>query len=145
MKRTMLFLVDKKTSLCLWTDNWLKYCVVSKNQYPLLTTELVITSHPGQIVKHGDIKCVLNEVMPIFHRAFEKHHLIIKFKVNFPENGFLSHDKLSQLGKLLPDRKEIEEIDEMDQVRTLIHIRKDSTVTMEKQMFSAKLHKRTNE
>ncbi|XDB55218.1 hypothetical protein ABFV05_008834 [Capra hircus] len=70
----------------------------------------------GQIVKHRDIKCVLNEGMPIYHRPYEKGHLIIEFKVNFPENGFLSPDKLSLLEKLLPERKEVEETDEMDQV-----------------------------
>ncbi|VFV28508.1 -like protein subfamily a member 1 [Lynx pardinus] len=70
----------------------------------------------GQIVKHGDIKCVLNEGMPINCRPYEKGCLIIKFKVNFPENGFLSPDKLSLLEKLLPERKEVEKTDEMDQV-----------------------------
>ena len=78
----------------------------------------VITSHPGQIVKHGDIKCVLNEGIPIYRRPHEKGHLIIEFKVNFPENGFFSPDKLSLLEKLLPERKEVEETDEMDQVES---------------------------
>ncbi|XP_047692268.1 dnaJ homolog subfamily A member 1-like [Prionailurus viverrinus] len=71
----------------------------------------------GQIVKHGNIKCVLNEGMPINCRPYEKGCLIIKFKVNFPENGFLSPDKLSLLEKLLPERKEVEKTDEMDQVK----------------------------
>ncbi|XP_055289325.1 dnaJ homolog subfamily A member 1-like [Moschus berezovskii] len=70
----------------------------------------------GQIVKHGDIKCVINEGMTIYRRPYEKGRLIIEFKVNFPENGFLSPDKLSLLEKLLPERKEVEETDEMDQV-----------------------------
>ncbi|ELW64075.1 DnaJ like protein subfamily A member 1 [Tupaia chinensis] len=64
-------------------------------QKPISTLDnqtIVIASHPGQIVKHGDIK------------------------VNFPENGFLSLDKFSLLEKLLPERKEVEETDEMDQV-----------------------------
>ncbi|KAF3828388.1 hypothetical protein GH733_005085 [Mirounga leonina] len=69
-----------------------------------------------QIVKHGDIKCVLNEGMPIYRRPYEKGRLITEFKVNFPENGFLSPDKLSLLEKLLPENKEVEETDEMDQV-----------------------------
>ena len=56
--------------------------------------------------------------MPIYHRPYEKGHLIIEFKVNFPENGFLSPDKLSLLEKLLPERKEVEETDEMDQVES---------------------------
>uniref|UniRef100_A0A2K5I348 J domain-containing protein n=1 Tax=Colobus angolensis palliatus TaxID=336983 RepID=A0A2K5I348_COLAP len=88
-------------------------------QKPISTLDnrtIVITSHPGQIVKHGDIKCVLNEGMPIYRRPYEKGRLIIEFKVNFPENGFLSPDKLSLLEKLLPERKEVEETDEMDQV-----------------------------
>ena len=54
--------------------------------------------------------------MPIYHRPYEKGHLIIEFKVNFPENGFFSPDKLSLLEKLLPERKEVEDIDEIDQV-----------------------------
>lgn len=59
----------------------------------------VITSHPGQIVKHGDIKCVLDGGMPIYCRPYEKGHLIIEFTVNLPENGTLSPDKLSLPGK----------------------------------------------
>uniref|UniRef100_G1Q821 DnaJ heat shock protein family (Hsp40) member A1 n=1 Tax=Myotis lucifugus TaxID=59463 RepID=G1Q821_MYOLU len=82
-------------------------------QKPIATLDS--TSHPGQIVKHGDIKCVLNEGMPIYPRPYEKGYLI-EFKVNFPNNGFLSPDKLSLLEKLLPERKELEETDEMDQV-----------------------------
>ncbi|XP_042637088.1 dnaJ homolog subfamily A member 1-like [Orycteropus afer afer] len=68
------------------------------------------------IVKHEDIKCVLTESMPIYGRPYEKGCLIIEFKVNFSENGFLSPNKLSLLEKLLPEREEVEETDEMDQV-----------------------------
>ncbi|CAD7688338.1 unnamed protein product [Nyctereutes procyonoides] len=88
-------------------------------QKPISTLDnrtIVITSHPGQTVKHGDIKCVLNEGMPIYRTPYKKGHLIIKFKVNFPEKGFLSPDKLSLLEKLLPERKEVEETDELDEV-----------------------------
>ncbi|NXW39259.1 DNJA1 protein, partial [Phaetusa simplex] len=70
----------------------------------------------GQVVKHGAIKCVLNEGMPIYRRPYEKGRLIIEFRVNFPESGFLSSDKLSLLEKLLPTRQEIEETEEMEQV-----------------------------
>uniref|UniRef100_A0A2K5ES74 DnaJ heat shock protein family (Hsp40) member A1 n=1 Tax=Aotus nancymaae TaxID=37293 RepID=A0A2K5ES74_AOTNA len=100
---TMLILLDKeKTFSCVWTYSWLKHCVASKSQYLLLTTEpIVITSHPGQIVKHGDIKCVINEGMPIYRTPYGKSRLIIEFK-----NGFLSPDKLSLLEKLLLERKE---------------------------------------
>ncbi|XP_071063869.1 dnaJ homolog subfamily A member 1-like [Dasypus novemcinctus] len=70
----------------------------------------------GQIVKHGDIWCVLNEGMTTYCRPYDKGCLVIEFKVNFPENGFLSPDKLSLLEKLLLERKEVEETDETDQV-----------------------------
>ncbi|XP_068839984.1 dnaJ homolog subfamily A member 1-like isoform X2 [Capricornis sumatraensis] len=90
----------------------------SCNRRKIVREKKILEVHidKGQIVKHGDIKCVLNEGMPIYHRPYEKGCLIIEFKVNFPENGFLSPDKLSLLEKLLPERKEIEETDEMDQV-----------------------------
>jgi len=45
--------------------------------------------------------------MPMKRDIFEKGRLIIKFKVKFPENDFLPPNKLSQLDKLLPPRKEI--------------------------------------
>ncbi|XP_020664634.3 dnaJ homolog subfamily A member 1 [Pogona vitticeps] len=77
---------------------------------------IIITSHPGQIVKHGDIKCVLNEGMPFYRRPYEKGRLIVEFKVIFPDSGFLSSDKLCLLEKLLPPRQEVEETEEMDQV-----------------------------
>ena len=77
-------------------------------QKPISTLDnrtIVITSHPGQIVKHGDIKCVLNEGMPIYRRPYEKGRLIIEFKVNFPENGFLSPEQLCWKNFCLRGRK----------------------------------------
>uniref|UniRef100_A0A8C6FIJ8 DnaJ homolog subfamily A member 1 n=1 Tax=Moschus moschiferus TaxID=68415 RepID=A0A8C6FIJ8_MOSMO len=91
-------------------------CGFQKSISTLDNRTIVITSHPGEIVKQGDIKCVLNEGMPVYRRPYEKGRLIIEFKVNFPENGFLSPDKLSLLEKFMPERKEVEETDEMDQV-----------------------------
>ncbi|NXE57671.1 DNJA1 protein, partial [Casuarius casuarius] len=90
-------------------------------QKPITTLDnrtIIITSHPGKChtVKHGDIKCVMNEGMPIYRRPYEKGCLIIEFKVNFPGSGFLSSDKLSLLEKLLPARQEVEETEEMEQV-----------------------------
>jgi len=53
------------------------------------------------------------------HPEDDVHHPHMLLHCNgtvFPENGFLSPDKLSLLEKLLPERKEVEETDEMDQV-----------------------------
>ena len=77
-------------------------------QKPISTLDnrtIVITSHPGQIVQQGDIKCLLKEGMPIYRRPYEKGHLIIEFKVSFPENGFLSPDKLCWKNFCLRGRK----------------------------------------
>ena len=77
------------------------FCVASKRQFTFDDQTIVITSHPGQIVKHKHIKGVLNEGMLIYHRLYEKGCLITELRLNFPKNGFLSPDKLSVLEKLL--------------------------------------------
>ena len=107
-------------SLCMDIQLVEAFCGFQKPISTLDNRTIVITSHPGLIVKHGDIKCMLNEGRPIHCRPYEKGRLIIEFKVNFPEYGFFSPDKLSLLGKLLPERKEVEETEEMDRVWTLI-------------------------
>ncbi|PIN88376.1 hypothetical protein AB205_0134660 [Aquarana catesbeiana] len=51
-------------------------------QKPIVTLDnrtIIITSHPGQVVKHGDIKCVLNEGMPFFRRPYEKGQFSIQW------------------------------------------------------------------
>lgn len=48
---------------------------------------------------------MLNEGMPIYLKSQEKVCLIIIFKVNFLENGFLSPSKLSWLEKIVPEKK----------------------------------------
>ncbi|ELW68382.1 DnaJ like protein subfamily A member 1 [Tupaia chinensis] len=50
-------------------------------QKPTYNQAIVITSHPGQVVKHGEIECVLNESMSVYYRPYENGYLIIKFKV----------------------------------------------------------------
>ena len=52
--------------------------------------------------------------MPIYLRAHEKHPLIIKFKVNFSENGVLPLIKPSLLDKLQPEWEGAEKADEID-------------------------------
>ncbi|EDM10403.1 rCG64383, partial [Rattus norvegicus] len=90
------------------------------SQKPISTLDnrtLVITSHSGQIVKHGDRKCVLSGGISIYHCSYEKECLIIEFEVNFPENGFLYPDKLLLLEtSFLKKKREVEETGEMDQV-----------------------------
>uniref|UniRef100_W5KTY3 DnaJ heat shock protein family (Hsp40) member A1 n=1 Tax=Astyanax mexicanus TaxID=7994 RepID=W5KTY3_ASTMX len=75
---------------------------------------LLIRSHPGELIRPGDKKCVLNEGMPIYRRPFEKGRLIIHFNVVFPEANFLPVDKLKQLEQYFPDTREKSESDSME-------------------------------
>ncbi|ESO83027.1 hypothetical protein LOTGIDRAFT_222951 [Lottia gigantea] len=68
---------------------------------------LIISALPGEVTKSGDIKCVLNEGMPIYRNPLEKGRLIVTFNVKFPPNNFLAQEKLKQLEKLLPARDEV--------------------------------------
>ncbi|KAF4017902.1 hypothetical protein G4228_009477 [Cervus hanglu yarkandensis] len=77
---------------------------------------LVITSKSGNVIKHGDLKCVRNEGMPIYKSPLEKGILIIQFLVIFPEKHWLPQDKLSQLEALLPPRQKVRITEDMDQV-----------------------------
>uniref|UniRef100_A0A8C6FTN3 DnaJ heat shock protein family (Hsp40) member A4 n=1 Tax=Moschus moschiferus TaxID=68415 RepID=A0A8C6FTN3_MOSMO len=77
---------------------------------------LVITSKSGEVIKHGDLKCVRNEGMPIYKSPLEKGILIIQFLVIFPEKHWLPQDKLSQLEALLPPRQKVRITEDMDQV-----------------------------
>ncbi|XP_053128903.1 dnaJ homolog subfamily A member 4 isoform X1 [Hemicordylus capensis] len=76
---------------------------------------LVITSKPGEVIKHGDLKCIYNEGMPTYKSPLEKGSLIIQFLVSFPENNWLSKDQLPLLEALLPPREEVTISDDMDQ------------------------------
>lgn len=77
---------------------------------------LVITSKSGEVIKHGDLRCVHNEGMPIYKAPLEKGTLIIQFLVVFPEKHWLPQDKLPQLEALLPPRQKVRVTDDMDQV-----------------------------
>lgn len=67
--------------------------------------DLVITCIPGEVIKHGDVKCILNEGMPEYKNPFEKGRLIIQFFVNFPSE--LSPEAIELLEKCLPARQEV--------------------------------------
>ncbi|KAK6186104.1 hypothetical protein SNE40_008205 [Patella caerulea] len=81
-------------------------CGFSKSIQTLDDRTLIISTLPGEVVKNGDIKCVLKEGMPVYKDPFEKGRLVIIFNVNFPPNNFLPKDKLKSLEKLLPPRQE---------------------------------------
>jgi DnaJ family protein A protein 1 len=43
-----------------------------------------IVEHSGEVIKHNDVKCILNEGMPLHKNPLEKGKLIITFTVTFP-------------------------------------------------------------
>ena len=66
--------------------------------------QLVISSLPGEIIKPNEIKCVLNEGMPMYRNPYEKGRLIIQFNVEFPKKGQIDTKKISALENILPPR-----------------------------------------
>ncbi|XP_048829299.1 dnaJ homolog subfamily A member 4 [Brienomyrus brachyistius] len=77
---------------------------------------LMISSPPGNVVKHNDIKCIQNEGMPIYKDPCERGQLIIQFIVEFPENGWISRSMLPDLEALLPLREELIISDDAEEV-----------------------------
>uniref|UniRef100_A0A667WIN1 DnaJ homolog subfamily A member 1 n=1 Tax=Myripristis murdjan TaxID=586833 RepID=A0A667WIN1_9TELE len=89
-------------------------CGFQKPVQTLDNRTLLITSHPGDLIKPGDKKCVLNEGMPMHRRPFEKGRLIIHFSVVFPQANFLPKHKLKELEHYLPVKMEAEQPESMD-------------------------------
>ncbi|KAL4640252.1 dnaJsubfamily A member 1-like [Arapaima gigas] len=75
---------------------------------------LLITSHPGDLIRPGEKKCVLNEGMPLYRRPFEKGSLIVLFSVVFPPENFHTPNKLKELERYLPAREEPKETEDMN-------------------------------
>lgn len=61
---------------------------------------LVVTQLPGEVIKHNDCRVIHNQGMPHHKHPDEFGDLIIKFKVEFPEQ--INQNILGDLTKLLP-------------------------------------------
>lgn len=99
----------------------------------------------GEVIKHGDAKCVQNEGMPMYRNPCEKGQLYINFqvrdwhltvrgipwitytsqkiiiaipffKVEFPEKDWLPEHLMYQLERLLPPREDVMLTDDMEEV-----------------------------
>ncbi|XP_063769554.1 dnaJ homolog subfamily A member 4-like [Pseudophryne corroboree] len=77
---------------------------------------LLITSLPGEVIKHGHLKSIQNEGMPLQRDPSEKGLLIIQFLVDFPNDHWLAPNQMKLLETLLPPREEIMVTDDMDMV-----------------------------
>jgi DnaJ homolog subfamily A member 1 len=70
--------------------------------------QLVIGALAGEVIKPGDIKCILNEGMPVYRNPLEKGRLVLHFDVKFPDKNELRPENLSKLEKLLPPRTKVQ-------------------------------------
>ncbi|CAN6477970.1 unnamed protein product [Victoria cruziana] len=64
--------------------------------------QLLIKSHPGEIIKPGQYKAINDEGMPHYQRPFVRGKLYIHFNVDFPDA--LSPDQCRTLETVLPPR-----------------------------------------
>ena len=62
----------------------------------------MITSPPGQVVKHEEIKIIPGEGMPQYRDPYSKGRLFVIFKVKFPESGYCEPAGLAAIRKFLP-------------------------------------------
>jgi len=69
---------------------------------------LVVSTIPGEVIQHGDMKSIDNEGMPRHKNPFEKGRLIVAFEVKFPTDGWLPAKKLAELEAILPKRPRCE-------------------------------------
>lgn len=63
---------------------------------------LVIRSHPGEVIRPKEMKCVVDEGMPTYSNPTEKGRLVIDFNINFPKDGWINPKDLISLEKCLP-------------------------------------------
>ena len=81
-------------------------CGFQKMIKTLDNRHLVITAIPGEVIKHGAVKCIMGEGMPRYKNPFEKGKLIIQFLVKFPET--VDPALVADLESILPPRPETE-------------------------------------
>jgi DnaJ family protein A protein 1 len=67
---------------------------------------LVISHIPGEVMKHGDIRQIMNEGMPTYRSPYDKGRLIVQFSVKFPEK--IDATNVGKLEALLPPREAVE-------------------------------------
>uniref|UniRef100_A0A1A8MGX6 DnaJ (Hsp40) homolog, subfamily A, member 4 n=2 Tax=Nothobranchius TaxID=28779 RepID=A0A1A8MGX6_9TELE len=91
-------------------------CGFRKTIQTLDNRMLIISTQPGEVIKHNDFKCIQNEGMPLYRQPFERGDLIIQFQVEFPEKGWLPEHLMYQLERLLPPRDDVMITDDMEEV-----------------------------
>ncbi|XP_004069682.1 dnaJ homolog subfamily A member 4 [Oryzias latipes] len=91
-------------------------CGFRKTIQTLDNRTLIISTQPGEVIKHNDFKCIQNEGMPLYRDPYEKGQLIIQFQVEFPDKHWLPEHLMFQLERLLPPREDVMITDDMEEV-----------------------------
>uniref|UniRef100_A0A665VAP0 DnaJ heat shock protein family (Hsp40) member A2a n=1 Tax=Echeneis naucrates TaxID=173247 RepID=A0A665VAP0_ECHNA len=68
--------------------------------------QIVVKYPAGKVIEPGSVRVVRGEGMPQYRNPFEKGDLYIKFDVQFPDNNWISSEKLVELEDMLPSRSE---------------------------------------
>ena len=61
----------------------------------------------GEVIKTGDMKCLMGEGMPLSENPLTRGRLIIKFNVVFPATGSLPANRVQELKMVLPSQEEL--------------------------------------
>lgn len=67
---------------------------------------LVLSTIPGEVIKHGAVKCIMGEGFPTYKNPYEKGKLIVQFLVTFPES--IDPKKIPKLESVLPPRPSVD-------------------------------------
>ncbi|CAK9302876.1 unnamed protein product [Gordionus sp. m RMFG-2023] len=73
---------------------------------------LIVSSPPGEVIRHGEVRSILNEGMPIYKHPLDKGKLYVTFQVKFPPSGYFTPDKIAAISYLLPDGKPNDSMDQ---------------------------------
>lgn len=79
--------------------------------------DLLFVREPGEVTKHGEIKCILKEGMPHYKNPTEKGRLIVQFFVTFPDT--IAPEVIPTLEDCLPPRTEVMISDQVEEVELL--------------------------
>ena len=77
--------------------------------------QIVIQTKPGEVIKHGAIKMILEEGFPTYKDPFNKGRLIVVFNVEFPES--LTHDAARKIAQGLPKVQKVDSPKNSEQVK----------------------------
>jgi len=68
--------------------------------------QIVVKYPAGKVIEPAAVRVVRGEGMPQYRNPFEKGDLYVKFDVQFPNNNWISPEKLVELEDMLPSRSE---------------------------------------